>query len=135
MFRAKSIDPTVVGQGAVIEGNLRASGRVQIDGRIEGKLEVQGQVSIGPGGAVVGEVIADEVAIGGRVEGKCVARKHLYVAATGALHGEACYGSLQVERGGVVDGHTVRDDSETAAAERAGRVQRPSSAPAAVGIG
>jgi cytoskeletal protein CcmA (bactofilin family) len=133
MFRAKSIDPTVIGQGAVIEGNLRAKGRVQIDGRIEGKLEVSGQVSIGPGGAVVGEVLADEVAIGGRVEGKCTARKHLYVAATGALHGEACYGSLQVERGGIVDGHTARGDMDASEAEERGK--HPSRAPAAVGVG
>jgi cytoskeletal protein CcmA (bactofilin family) len=83
----------------------------------------------------VGEVIADEVAVGGRVEGKLTARKHLHVAATGALHGEVCYGSLQVERGGVVDGHTARGDADAAEVKETERVQRPSRAPAAVGVG
>ena len=64
MFSKKPVaEPTVIGEGAVIEGNIRASGRVQIDGRLEGKLEVDGSVSIGPNGAIIGEVIADELAL------------------------------------------------------------------------
>ena len=113
MFRAKpTAEPTVIGQGTTIEGTLRASGRLQIDGRLEGKLEVAGQVSVGPKGAVSGEVIADELAIGGRVEGKVTARKHLYVASTGAVIGELCYGTLQVERGAVIDGRALHGEGE-----------------------
>jgi cytoskeletal protein CcmA (bactofilin family) len=110
MFRAKpAAEPTVIGRGTTIEGTLRASGRVQVDGRLEGKLEVDGQVSVGPNGSIHGEVIADELAIGGRVEGKVTARKHLFVATTGAVIGELCYGTLQVERGAVLDGRAAHE--------------------------
>jgi cytoskeletal protein CcmA (bactofilin family) len=113
MFRAKpAAEPTVIGRGTTIEGNLRATGRVQVDGRLEGKLEVDGQVSVGPNGSIAGELIADELAIGGRVEGKVTARKHLFVAATGAVIGELCYGTLQVERGAVLDGRALRGDGD-----------------------
>jgi cytoskeletal protein CcmA (bactofilin family) len=113
MFRAKpAAEPTVIGQGTTIEGNLRASGRVQIDGHLKGTLEVDGQVSVGPKGSITGELIADELAIGGRVEGKVTARKHLYVAATGAVIGELCYGTLQVERGAVIDGRALHGEGE-----------------------
>jgi cytoskeletal protein CcmA (bactofilin family) len=108
---AAAAEPTVIGQGTAIEGNLRAKGRVQIDGHLQGKLEVDGQVSVGPSGSISGEVIADELAIGGRVEGKVTARKHLYVAASGAVHGELCYGTLQVERGAVIDGRALHGDA------------------------
>ena len=83
--KAAATEPTVIGQGAVIEGSLRVSGRVQVDGRIEGSLIVDGMVSVGPTGSVVGDIEADELAVGGRVEGNVTARKHLYVAATGAV--------------------------------------------------
>jgi cytoskeletal protein CcmA (bactofilin family) len=132
MFRSKPVtEPTVIGQGAVIEGNLRASGRVQIDGRLEGKLEVDGQVSVGPHGAIIGEVIADELAIGGRVEGKLTARKHLYIAAKGEVHGEVTYASLQVERGAVLDGRTLHGESKQAQSENGAERARPSQIPGA----
>ena len=61
-------------------------------------------------------MIADELAIGGRVEGKVTARKHLYVAASGAVHGELCYGTLQVERGAVIDGRALHGEERQAEA-------------------
>lgn len=110
--RAATTEPTVIGQGAIIEGSLRVSGRVQVDGRIEGSLIVEGMVSVGPTGSVVGDVTADELAVGGRVEGNVTARKHLYVAATGAVCGELCYGTLQVERGAILDGRALKGETE-----------------------
>src|SRR5690349_21533232 len=117
MFKKQqpTTEPTVIGQGAVIEGNIRISGRVQIDGRIEGCLTVGGLVSVGPTGSISGEVIADELAVGGRVEGKITVHKHLYVAATGAVCGELCYGTLQVERGAIIDGRALQGENKPAA--------------------
>jgi cytoskeletal protein CcmA (bactofilin family) len=130
MFRSKPVaEPTVIGQGTIIQGDIRANGRVQIDGRLEGKLEVDGQVSVGPHGAIIGEVIADELAIGGRVEGKLTARNHLYVAAKGEVHGEVTYASLQVERGAVLDGRALHGDK--AQTQEGSERARPSQVPGA----
>ena len=41
--------------------------------------------------------------------------RSLYVAATGAVCGELCYGSLQVERGAILDGRALKGESETKA--------------------
>jgi cytoskeletal protein CcmA (bactofilin family) len=109
MFGKKSTssaEPTVIGRGAIVEGTIRLSGHIQIDGHIEGKLEVDGQVSVGPNGSINGEVSADELIIGGKVEGKATARAHLHVASGGAVRGEVRYGSLQIDRGGLIDGRT-----------------------------
>jgi cytoskeletal protein CcmA (bactofilin family) len=109
MFGGKSktvAEPTLIGRGAVIEGTLRAEGRIQVDGRIEGTLEVRGEVSIGPNGSVIGELIADHLAVGGNVQGKIHARAHLHVLAGGSVRGEVRYDTLQVDRGGVIDGTT-----------------------------
>jgi cytoskeletal protein CcmA (bactofilin family) len=123
--KAAATEPTVIGQGAVIEGSLRVSGRVQVDGRIEGSLIVEGMVSVGPTGTVVGDVEADELAVGGRVEGTVTARKHLYVASTGAVCGELCYGTLQVERGAILDGRALKGESTPSVAAKQDKKASP----------
>jgi len=122
MFKSKtsvnSAEPTVIGKGTVIEGTVRITGRVQIDGKIDGTLIAEGHVSVGPEGSVLGELTAGELAVGGNVEGRVNVRGHLHVAPGGKARGEMRYGSLQVDRGGVIDGSTAhgdeRDDGESA---------------------
>ncbi|HEX7480948.1 MAG TPA: polymer-forming cytoskeletal protein [Polyangiales bacterium] len=119
MFGSKAssaAEVTVIGRGAVIEGTIRAQGRIQVDGKVEGSLLVQGQVSVGPTGSVVGEVVADELVVGGRLEGKVTARTHLHVVSGGSVQGQAHYASLQVDRGGVLHGTTTQGDAEVEAA-------------------
>jgi cytoskeletal protein CcmA (bactofilin family) len=105
-----STEPTVIGRGTLIEGTIRVSGRVQVDGQIDGSLIAEGPVSVGPSGSIVGEVVAHELAVGGRVEGKVNVREHLHVAPNGVCRGEVRYGSLQVDRGGVLDGSTAHGE-------------------------
>ena len=116
MFGGKHAEgPTVVGEGAVIVGTLTARGRVQIDGVVEGSVKVQGQVSVGPKGRVEGDLLADDVAVGGEVKGRIVARGHLHVVASGRLRGDMHYGTLQVDRGAVIEGRTLQGEPTEAA--------------------
>jgi cytoskeletal protein CcmA (bactofilin family) len=105
-----SSEPTVIGKGTVIQGNIKVCGRVQVDGVIDGSLIAEGHVSVGPTGSVLGELVADELAVGGRVEGKVTIKDHLHVAPGGIARGEVRYGSLQVDRGGVIDGSTAHGE-------------------------
>ena len=110
----KATEPTVIGQGTVIEGTIRVAGRVQVDGQIDGSLVAEGHVSVGPTGSILGEVVAAELAVGGRVEGKVNVRDILHIAPGGMARGEIRYGSLQVDRGGVIDGSTLQgEDTNT----------------------
>ena len=129
MFKSKAAEPTVIGRGAMIEGTVRASGRIQIDGQIDGRLEVDGHVSVGPNGRITGEVIADDLVVGGRVEGKVTAKNHLHVASTGAVKGEVRYGTLQVDRGAAFDGSALH--GQQSAVEPA-PVQRRSQFPSGI---
>lgn len=95
---------TVIAAGSTIEGTLRVSGLVQIDGTVDGHVYVQGQVSVGPEGKIVGDVEADDLVVGGHVDGALLARGHLHLLSTGVVHGDARYASLEVDRGGVMDG-------------------------------
>ena len=105
---------TVIAAGSVVEGTLRARGMVQVDGTIDGALIAEGHVSVGPEGKILGEVTAEQLSVGGRVEGAVFARGHLLVLANGAVHGKSRYTSLEVERGGVMDGSASRVDETVA---------------------
>ena len=111
MFRSsKEAEPTIIGAGAVIEGIVRISGRVQVDGRIEGTLEVDGDVSVGPKGVVNGELMGTTLVIGGTATGSVIARNHLHVVSTGVVQGDVRYDTLQVDRGGLIGGNTVHEE-------------------------
>lgn len=107
MFRrhnAKPLgEPTVVGRGSRIAGTLRASGRVQIDGEVEGHVIAQGHVSIGPAGSVLGELSADELVVGGRIEGTVRVTGNIHVVNGGSAIGVLQYASIQVDRGGALE--------------------------------
>lgn len=118
----KPAGATVIGAGDSIEGSLIIEGMLHVDGQIQGDVRAAGQVSIGPDGLIVGEVEADVVTIAGRVEGRLVAQSHLHVLSTGVFEGDAFFGSLQVDRGGVVHGSTAdldtaKDDVATEGAD------------------
>lgn len=101
---------TVIAAGSVVEGTLRVRGMVQVDGTIDGTLIADGHVSVGPDGRILGEVTADQLSVGGKVEGTINAKGHLHVLASGAVRGNARYASLEIERGGVMDGNASRLD-------------------------
>lgn len=99
---------TVIAAGTTVEGTLRVCGMVQVDGTIDGTLIAEGQVSVGPEGRIMGEVTADQLSVGGKIDGKLHARGHLHVLASGSVRGNARYTSLEIERGGVMDGNASR---------------------------
>jgi cytoskeletal protein CcmA (bactofilin family) len=105
---------TVIAAGTLVEGTLRVKGMLQLDGVVQGTLIADGHVSVGPEGKVLGDVTADKLSIAGRVEGTVNARGHLHVLATGVVQGGAHYASLEVDRGGVMDGRASRLDDKPA---------------------
>ncbi|MET0389321.1 MAG: polymer-forming cytoskeletal protein, partial [Polyangiales bacterium] len=97
-------EPTVIGRDAVIEGSIRVIGPIHVDGRIEGTLIAEREASIGSTGSVLGDVMVEALMLDGSIDGNVSVRGHLHVASGGRANGEVRYGSLQVDRGGVLAG-------------------------------
>lgn len=111
MFAKKRSGPTLIGPQTTFEGTLRAKGGLQVDGTIQGDVEVEGGMSVGPEGRVEGDVRADALAVAGEVTGTVDVTGHLHMLATGRVRGEVSYGTLQVDRGAMVDGRTAHHPS------------------------
>ena len=114
---------TVIAAGSQVVGTLRVKGIVQVDGSIEGTLIAEGHVSVGPEGRILGEVTANELSVGGCIEGTLLAKGHLHVLATGKVQGEARYATLEVDRGGVMDGRASHVEESARKAPDTSRVE------------
>ena len=108
--KARAAEPTVIGHGAVIEGSVRSTASVHLNGRVEGLLIAEGDAIIGPTGSVLGDVMAERLVLEGAIEGNVSVRGHLVVAACGVLRGDVRYGTLQVERGGILAGSALHGE-------------------------
>jgi cytoskeletal protein CcmA (bactofilin family) len=118
---------TVISAGSELQGDLRVRGALRVDGAVYGNVTADGHVALGPDARILGEVRAQSVAVGGRIDGIVRVRELLQVLRGGVVRGHARYQTLEIERGGVMDGSTSRgtdmpdadrrDEDEYAAAE------------------
>ena len=97
--------PTIIAQGCTINGNIRLTCDLHIDGFIEGKIVSDKTLTISASGRVKGEITADKVVINGLFEGNCYANT-VDILSNGKAHGSMHTDDLCIERGGSFLGHT-----------------------------
>ena len=109
MFGRKKVEPrqTVILEGTEVVGTIRANGNIVVEGILDGDVSSEGAVTIGMTGLVRGHVVGGSVSIAGRVEGTVLAHGRLAMLAGGRLLGDAQYGTLEVLRGGVIEGRSM----------------------------
>ncbi len=95
----KAHSNTIVAKGITFAGIIRGEGAVQIEGRVEGEIDLKGSVTITTTGTVQGPITADIVRVAGEVQGSITAREHLCLERTGGVHGDVSTASLVVENG------------------------------------
>ncbi|MDO4906056.1 MAG: polymer-forming cytoskeletal protein [Lautropia sp.] len=105
-----------IGRGALVEGSLRFSGRLEVEGRVNGAIIAEdargGAVRVASTGHVEGEIEAAVVQVAGTVRGPIRASKRLYVQSGARLDGELLYRDLQLEFGALVTGSLKSYDSD-----------------------
>jgi cytoskeletal protein CcmA (bactofilin family) len=102
---------SIISSGMKITGDLECAGVVKIDGRIDGSVTGARQVLLGRGGAVHGNVVADEIVIGGVVDGGVVAGERLELQATAVVNGDIETKSIIVLEGARINGVVRMSDS------------------------
>lgn len=95
----KAQNTTIIAKGIKFSGVIRGEGNVQIEGQLEGEIDLVGGVTIASGGMVQGPITADAVRVAGDLTGSVTARDHLCLERTGSIHGDVATASLMVENG------------------------------------
>lgn len=99
---------TVLAEGAALEGTIKTRGPLQVDGAVCGTLTCEGLMSVGATGRVMGELHVQSLSNNGQVSGLVFVRHHFQLREQGRLIGHARYETLEIVRGGVLDGTTNR---------------------------
>lgn len=95
----KANSTTIIAKGITVTGVIRGEGNVQIEGRLEGEVDLKGGITVAVSGTVQGPIVADAVRVAGEVTGSITAREHLCLERTGGIHGDVATASLIVENG------------------------------------
>lgn len=132
--KVPSVVPSVIGSGVSIEGDVRFSGVLRVDGTVRGKISALPDQSVtlvvGAGGCVDGEVRVQHLVLHGTLNGVVTQCDKLELAATARLTGgHLYYGSLDVTPGAIIQAQLVSratiDQEEAAISEPSLALARP----------
>lgn len=104
---------TIIGPGAVFDGNLSTPETIRIDGTINGNCNCQQKLIVGPEGTVKGNITAQNLMVSGKVDGDVYVYGKLELLSTGNIHGNITTKSLIVDEGGCFDGKCLMTESIT----------------------
>ncbi|MDR9825772.1 polymer-forming cytoskeletal protein [Vibrio sp. FNV 38] len=90
---------TLIAKGCHASGQLKVEGDIQIDGFVEGRIDVKGTLVVSQTGRIKGEVHTQKLIINGMVEGECKA-SNISVLAKGRLSAKVSCNELCIEPGG-----------------------------------
>jgi cytoskeletal protein CcmA (bactofilin family) len=119
-------DVTVVGQGIFLRGSIRGEGDLDIRGRIEGDVEVGGEVTIGEGALIKADVTARRITVRGAVAGNLTGEEGVRLEEGARVVGDVRGASI-----GIAEGALLRGNVQTGNAEAKGRGRAAAARPAA----
>lgn len=99
-----------VGKNLALKGaEISDCDRLVVEGTIDGKLISGRYLEIDCGGTFKGSAVVDNAEIAGTFKGDLRVHNRLSVYASGIVIGQICYGQLEVERGGRLNGQAEHD--------------------------
>ena len=120
MFGRKKQPPirSLIGEGTVIQGELRFDAGLRIDGEVQGDVVATDPSSllvISENARVQGKVMAGHVIINGQVHGPVVSTALLELQPKARIVGDVHYETLEMHQGATIDGelkHVTAAESE-----------------------
>ncbi len=96
--------PTVLGPQARFVGELFGDEDILINGRFEGKIRVDRNVTVGPTGDVVGDVLGKSVVVAGKVQGQIQAQERAELLASATVQGSVQAPKVIIAEGAQLQG-------------------------------
>ena len=94
-----------IGRGIEVKGDIAFADRLQVDGRVTGKLTSDtGTLIVGESGRLDTQIDVGVCVVHGELHGNVIARSKLEIRKTGRVHGDVITPVLLVEEGAVFNG-------------------------------
>ena len=111
----ESSDPDVtrIGKSVVIKGDISGGGSLYLDGELEGNVELNGSLTVGPEGRVRANLQARSIEVQGRVEGDLYGLEHAKLKKSATVVGDIYTPRITIEDGTSFTGsvHVNKDTS------------------------
>ena len=98
---------TMIGQGTLIEGNVKGINSLLINGTITGNVSTEMTIRVGTTGIIKGNVKANSALIGGVIEGDLDAQESAVLGPKSRLMGDLKTARLKIEEGATFEGRSV----------------------------
>lgn len=108
-----------IGPSMVIKGDILSSEEIFVDGEVEGKLDLQQGLTVGPHGKVKANIKAREVIVSGDVRGNVIVSEKITIHRNGSLIGDIKTAGIVIDDGAYFKGSIdiIRSSLPTKAAE------------------
>ena len=94
-----------IGRSIRVKGDVTGDEDTVIEGTVEGRVDLKNHhLTVGPNGAVKGEIHAQDVTIVGRVTGNVNATERIELSDTGRVEGDLIASKLLVQEGAQLNG-------------------------------
>lgn len=116
-----------IGRGTVIRGSIRGDGDLDIDGRVEGTIDVDGDIALSESARVRiedGALVGRSVSVRGAVAGSIRGSASVVLEAGARVVGDLNAPSIGIRAGGLLRGYVSTNDDGASQAPTRARAQR-----------
>ncbi|WP_053235291.1 bactofilin family protein [Sandaracinus amylolyticus] len=99
----------VIGPQLVVRGRLDGKGDLRVEGVLEGELDLEGDVAVGPDGTLVGPLRARSIEVAGEVHGDVLAGDTVAIRAGGRVQGDVRARRIAIDDGAALHGGIEMD--------------------------
>jgi len=110
---------TIIGEDCQLEGQLRASGTIRIDGEFKGELIIDGNLYIGEKGKILGNIKTVNLLVCGEIKGNVEANQQLRIASGGSLLGDVHAKTFILDENAYFEGNCKMPKSSTSEVQEA----------------
>ncbi len=96
---------TYIGPGVKIKGEILADAEMVVDGEVQGRMELQENLIIGPKGFVNGDIVARSVQVNGKVMGNVRGTDRFELAQSGRIEGDVVSPRVVIAEGAFFKGN------------------------------
>ncbi|PIE06344.1 MAG: hypothetical protein CSA75_00075, partial [Sorangium cellulosum] len=113
----------IIGQATFIRGNVRGDGDLSVAGRIEGTIEVQGEVVFEETSLIQSDVSADRIVVRGALAGDLHATNTIVLGVGAKVVGDIDAPCIRIEEGALFRGRIEMGEGQPAASARKSKLQ------------
>ena len=104
---------SLIGENIKIIGKIEGKGNLRIDGVVEGDIDYDGNIIVGGGGKIIGNVNSKDISLAGTIEGNVNSDKKLVILPSGKLIGDLIVSSFVVHEAAIFEGNCKMINDKT----------------------